>query len=159
MRTRRRGWAAVQMGGLVGLLLVAAACCPIPVAREYVVVPGVSFHVKDEAGAPVQGAEVWLVRAIRPESPGRTEIRRVPTDSDGVVRFVEQRAFETTLPLLIHGVHQYFWTWCVQGPEGAVAGWLGTAWPPREGPTGEVEVTVPVDGTRCGERYGDAVVF
>lgn len=129
-------------------LLIATGCCPIPVPKEYVAVPGVTFEV---TGAPAEGAEVMLVRNERPYiEPPATLVLRERTDADGRVAFDEARETRTVMPLMMHGVPQYVFSWCVSAPgRAAVAGRLD----------GEVvPVVLEAGDGRCEEQYGSAVV-
>lgn len=144
-----------KLVAVAALLVVGAACIPLPMPMAYVVVPGVSFEVTDGSG-PAAGAEVMLVRAMLPHhEPVRTQIDRVHTDAHGVVAFAEERRSEIVMPLMMHGVHQYVWSWCVSAPSaGATAGYLGVAPPPGT----VIAVSLPGGSGTCGELHGDAIV-
>lgn len=144
---------AARVGVLTAGLLATAACCPIPMRKTYVVEPDLVVTVVDAGGRPVAGAEVLVVREKVPHQ-GVTGQWRLVTDAAGLATMTPVTQEERVLPLMMHGVHEYQFTWCASAPgQGAFS---DQVWPPA-GPY-RATATLPGGDATCAVGHDAARV-
>lgn len=97
------------------IVLIAIATVPLTgcYPRYAMVQPNLSLSVRDETGAPIDGATVFFVAASNPHHMLHHKNTYV-TDSDGVVRLKSEREWVLDVPIMIHGVGFYYFAWCVE---------------------------------------------
>jgi hypothetical protein len=106
MRRQVRGWI---WGTVVACLAVTlAACYP----QLLVTQPALLLYIQNEAGEGV-AARVTLYWWEYPHHRQRA-VTVASTDARGVVSFVETTATEIMMPLMIHGMPAYNWSFCVE---------------------------------------------
>lgn len=93
-----------------GLLLTA---CPIPVPRNAIVQPRLTILLKDDKGRPVPKQKVHFAWLSHPHSRLH-QLQRLHTDSKGVVQLPQRIKREWIMPLMMHGVPQHFWLYCIR---------------------------------------------
>ena len=103
--------------GLLIVLVLPCLGCPIPIPRSTVLQPKVTLQVQDPAGNPVAGAPVAVTLGSQPHSR-RHHTRVFITDRTGHVGLEEIRKTKWVMPLMLHGVPQYFWEICISTPQG-----------------------------------------
>lgn len=144
--------ASCRLGCVTAAIVCAVGCCPIPMRNTYLVEPDLVVTVVDVAGGPVVGAEVLVVREKVPHG-GVTGQWRLVTDSSGVATMSPVTQVERVMPLMMHGVHEYQFSWCASAPgQGAVADSL---WQPIGGPF-RVIATLPGGTGACAVVHDEA---
>ena len=106
------------------IIVLTAACC-LPIPRNAVVQPKIQFQVRDTEGRPVK-ADILLAQWSNPHHRYHG-YSTLSTGDLGVLQVEKKRKFEWVMPLMIHGVPFYYWTWCVQA----------TGYAPAQGSTHE----------------------
>jgi hypothetical protein len=114
---------------LFPFVALALSGCFIPVARD-VDHPGARFVVTDGTGRPVEGAIVRWFHWEQPHSKLLDSAERA-TDAAGCAEVASRTESETTFPLMMHGVGEHHWTWCVE-KDGALTV-VGGMWKAKPG--------------------------
>ena len=95
---------------IICISLSLAGCVPFP--RYATVQPDLEIKVTDPNGAPISGAEVLLVNAYYPHRGIHSKQIKI-TGTDGVVRLHRKAEWEIIYPFMLHGVNNYYLTWCI----------------------------------------------
>jgi hypothetical protein len=95
---------------LLGLFLTGCIPCP----RTAIVQPPLEFQLVDDSGQPVEG----VVRLTRLSVPHRVHHATDDflTDPQGALKIPMEKKREWVYPLMMHGVHYYYWEYCVDAP-------------------------------------------
>lgn len=103
-----------HLAAMVAVLgTLTGCCCAVP--RTVVSQPDVTFTLSDPAGAPLVGCQVALHRWSDPHHMWESTVVET-TDATGTVVFSEQTEREVILPLMMHGVPWYSFSWGVECP-------------------------------------------
>ncbi|MCP4231941.1 MAG: hypothetical protein GY771_17570 [bacterium] len=97
---------------LLLFILIIAACCPIPVPRESMRWPGCEFTIVNEYGQPLADCELTLYFWSYPYRTFEEELILL-SDADGGIAIAEETFDETVMPLMMHGVPEYHWSYHV----------------------------------------------
>lgn len=92
---------------LTGML---AGCYPIYKTLQ----PSARVTVVDERGKPIEGAEVILITSSYPYGHERRREAQM-TDRRGVAEFSSRSEWRGET-LMLHGIEDFFWNWCVLKP-------------------------------------------
>ncbi len=139
---------------LLLFILIVAACCPIPVPRESIKWPGCEFTITDEVGQPLEDCILTLYFWSYPHRRYEDELV-FRSDPEGKIVVAEERFDEKVLPLMMHGVPEYHWSYHIY-KEGYVTVGGGIIYVDK----GEV---IPIEITMCEgesaliESYDDFV--
>ncbi len=137
---------------LLLFILIIAACCPVPVPRESMRWPGCEFMIIDEYGQPLADCELTLYFWSYPYHKLEEELI-LHSNADGEIIVSEATFGETVMPLMMHGVPEYHWSYYVY-KEGyvTVAGGINYA---DEDDVIPVEITMRAGESRRFDRFYD----
>lgn len=91
---------------------LVSACVPMMVAQY----PALKFEVVDEAGTPIDGAEVYFVRYSVHPFPGVAPFwtTSLVTNSDGRASIEKNSEWQAVFLAPDGGAQEYDWAWCVK---------------------------------------------
>ncbi len=95
---------------ILSVFLLMAGCIPFPTYKT--LQPESSITVVDPAGKPIDFASVQLISSSYPY--GYEKFRVITkTSPSGNARFTKIKQWRIEAPLMMHGVEEFFWNWCI----------------------------------------------
>jgi hypothetical protein len=147
MKINRKDMYRILPGLLLFFVLIITTCCPFPVQRESLKLPGCEFKITDEEGQPLKDCSLTLYWMSYPHGRLEDEIA-FQSDVNGEIIVREKTFQETVMPLFMHGVPEYFWKYYIF-KEGYITV-TGAMYDIKKGETINIDITM---------REGESIYF
>lgn len=98
------------------MISILSMGCPIPVPQNTIMQPKMQFQTLDPQGKPIEGQKVEVTLGSHPH--GKYHYTHFfKSDQNGLVSIKELKKTKWVMPLMMHGVPQYFWVICAHNPK------------------------------------------